>query len=174
MKSLLLLVALSPAVALAQTPPPACPLLTNAEIAAATGKSVGASHDTNMTAPSGKAKGMKISGCMWRLGEQGMVNVSVMPAVGSKEDREQGLAKLRQTYEVLKTRGWEVSETKIGDSICNSATPPKAESNDAPAMVGCFAVSKGFVYSVGIVGPHFNVPPQKAKTLADALAKRLP
>src|SRR2546423_1501269 len=122
-----LLAALLPAVAFAQKPPAGCPLLTAAEIAAATGMKVGEPHETNMAVPSGPSKGQKMSGCMWRLGAQGMVNVSVMAAVGSKEDREKGLAGLRQTYDALRSQGWTVTETKIGAALCNTATPPKAQ-----------------------------------------------
>ena len=67
-----------------------------------------------------------MTGCMWRLGEKGMVNLAVMPATGTKQQRDAGMAKLRQTYDVLKARGWSVTETKVGEAFCNSATPPKA------------------------------------------------
>ena len=169
-----LLVALIPFTAFAQKPPAGCPLLTAAEISAATGMKVGQPHETSMAAPGpGKTK-VPMSGCMWRLGEQGMVNVSVMRAAGSKEDRDKGLAGLRQTYDVLKAQGWTVTETRIGDALCNTATPPKAEADQTPAMAGCFAMAKGFVYSVGLMGPHFKLPAEKVKPLADDVAKRLP
>jgi len=170
-----LLVALVPVVALAQKPPAGCPLLTSAEINAATGMKVGEAHETSMNVPvnGGKSKA-PMSGCMWRLGEQGMVNVSVLQAPPSKEDREKGLAGLRQTYDLLKSKGWTVTENKLGDTMCSSATPPKAESDHTPAMTGCFAASKGFVYSVGVMGPHFKTAPEKVKGLADDIAKRLP
>jgi hypothetical protein len=167
MKSLWLL-ALVPAVALAK-PPAGCSLLTSAEIGGATGMKVGQSHETSMP-----TKGGQMNGCMWRLGENGMVNVSLLPATGTKADREKGLAGLRQTYEVLKSRGWTIGENKFGDTLCNTATPPKAEADHTPAMAGCFAMAKGFVYSVGVMGPHFTTPPEKVKALADDIAKRLP
>lgn len=168
-------VALFPLVALAQKPPAGCPLLTPAEIGAATGMKVGQSHETNMVVPSGQGKpSLPMSGCMWRLGDQGMVNLSVMRASGSKEDRDKGLAKIRQTYDVLRSRGWTITESNFAGTMCNTATPPKAESEQAPAMSGCFAITKGYVYSVGVMGPHFKIPAEKVKLLADDLAKRLP
>src|SRR5437667_2973739 len=119
---------------------------------------VGEGHTMIMEVPSGSGKGkVPMSGCMWRIGEQGMANISVIRAAGSKEEREQGLAGLRQTYDLMKSKGWAVTETKIGDTLCSTATPPKAESDSTPAMTGCFALSKGFVYSVGVMGPHFKV-----------------
>ncbi len=174
MKALLLVVlilVLIPAVALAQKPPAGCPLLTNAEIAAATGMKVGEAHEADMQLAKGQGT---MNGCMWKVGDRGMANVSVMAAIGTKEDREKGLARLRQVYAGLKAKGWTVSETKLGDVLCNTAIPPQAESDQAPAMVGCFGVAKGFVYSAGILGPHFKVAPEKVKALADDLVKRLP
>ena len=41
-------------------------------------------------------------------------------------------------------------------------------------MTGCLAVAKGFVYSIGVMGPHFKTTPAKVKKLGDDLAKRLP
>jgi len=170
MKSVLL-IALIPAVALAQKPPAGCPLLTAAEINAATGMKAGEPQETDMQLPKGQGQ---MTGCMWPLGKQGMVNVSVMRAAGSKEDREKGLAGLRQVYAALKSKGWTVTEGKIGDALCSTGTPPAAASDHSPAMAGCFAVGKGFVYSVGVVGPHFKTQPEKVKALVDDVGKRLP
>lgn len=167
MKSLWLL-ALLPTVALAK-PPAGCSLLTAAEIGGATGMKVGSPHETSMATKSGQ-----MNGCMWQLGDKGMVNVSVLPAVGTKEDRDKGLAGLRQTYETLKSRGWTITEKKIGDALCNTAIPPKSEADQSPAMAGCFSVAKGFVYSVGVMGPHLATPAEKVKGLADDIVKRLP
>ena len=167
----LLAVVLFPVVAFAQKPPAGCPLLTASEISAATGMKVGESHEVDMQLPKGQGE---MTGCMWKLGEHGMVNISVLPASPSKEERERGLAKLRQVYSGLRAKGWTVTESKFGDTLCNRATPPAAESGQSPAMTGCFAMSKGFVYSVGIMGPHLTTPAEKAKALTDRIAKRLP
>src|SRR5436190_6407088 len=168
MKSMLLL-ALVPTIALSQNPP-GCPLLTAAEIGAATGMKVGQPHETHMPLPKGQGQ---MGGCMWKLGDKGMVNLSVMRASTSKEDREKGLAGLRQTYEALKAQGWTVTETKFGaDIICNIATPPATESNETPAMTGCLTATKDFGLSVTVMGPHFKTPPEKVKALADDVVKR--
>ena len=168
MKKLLLL-ALVPTIALAQNPTKGCPLLTAAEIGAATGMKVGEAHDTSMPTKSGT-----MSGCMWKLGDQGMANLSVIRASASKEERERGLAGLRQVYEGLKAKGWTVTETKFGDVLCSTATPPAAESDHTPAMIGCITGAKGFALSVGVMGPHFKTPPEKVKALTDDVLKRLP
>ena len=171
MKSMLLL-ALVPTIALAQKPPAGCPLLTAAEIGAATGMKVGQPHETNMTLPKGQGQ---MSGCMWQLGEKGMANLSLMRASASKEDREKGLAGLRQVYDGLRAKGWTVTETKFGaDMLCSTATPPAAESNNAPAMTGCISGAKGYALSVGVMGPHFKTSPEKVKALTDDVLKRLP
>jgi hypothetical protein len=170
-----LLVALIPAVALAQKPPSGCPLLTAAEISAITGMKAGEPHETDMDVPGGAGEAkVPMTGCMWPLGDKGMVNLSIMRASGSKEERDKGLAGLRQTYDLLKSKGWSVTETKLGDMLCIAGAPPKTGSDSLPAMTGCFAVRKGFVYSVGVAGPHFKVPPETVKALADNVVKRLP
>lgn len=166
-----LLVALIPAFAFAQKPPAGCPLLTAAEINSATGMKVGESHETDMNLPKGQGQ---MTGCMWTVGKGGMVNVAVMRAAASKEEREKGLAGLRQVYEGLRAKGWTVTEGKIGEMLCDTATPPAAESDHSPAMTGCIAGAKGFALSVGVMGPHFKVAPEKVKALADNVVKRLP
>ena len=166
MKSLLLL-ALVPAVALAQKPPAACPLLTEAEIGAATGMKVGKGQQFELPAK-------KTAGCMWKVGETGMVNVSLSPAAPTKEQRDAAVAGYRQMYERLKAAGWTISESKLGDALCHTAVPPKAESNQTPAMTGCMAEAKGFGFAVGFAAPHGKLAPEKIKTLVDVVAKRLP
>ena len=91
-----------------------------------------------------------------------------------KEQREKGVADLHQSYEAMRSRGWTVTETHLGDLICNTATPPAKESNDTPAITGCFSIAKRFAYSVAVQGPHFKTPPEKVKALGDSLARRLP
>ena len=169
MKSMLLL-ALVPAIALAQKLPAGCPLLTAAEISAATGMKITDSQETDLPLRNGG----QMNGCMWHLGKDGMANLSVMRAAASKEQRERGLAGLRQVYEGLKAKGWTVTETKFGDVLCSTATPPAAESDHSPAMIGCITGAKGFALSVGVMGPHFKTPADKVKALTDTVVKRLP
>src|SRR5437773_11594424 len=109
MKSMWLL-ALVPTIALAQKPS-GCSLLTAAEINAATGmKVVGNGHPIDMAAGSGQ----RMTGCMWRVGADGMVNLSMMPAAETKQERDAGLAALHQTFDMLKAQGFTTSEAKIG------------------------------------------------------------
>ena len=170
MKSMWLL-ALVPTIALAQKPS-GCSLLTAAEINAATGmKVVGNGHPIDMAA--GK-RGQRMTGCMWRVGADGMVNLSMMPAAGTKQERDADLATLRQTFDMLKAQGFTTSEAKIGEMICSTANPPTAKAGDTPGVVGCFTLTKGVVYSVGFMQPHAKLPMEKVKALADNVAKRLP
>src|ERR1044072_6835633 len=157
------LLALVPAIALAQKLPAACPLLPAAEIGAATGMKVGKGQRCERPA---KTTG----GCMWKVGETGMVNVSISPAALTKEHRDAAVAGYRQMYERLKGAGWTVSESKIGNALCHTAAPPKAQSEQTPAMTGCMAEAKGFAFAVGFAAPHGKLAPEKIKSLADDIA----
>ena len=157
----------------AQKPPAACPLLTPGEIAAATSMKVGASHATDIVIPSGPAKGQTMTGCMWKLGDSGMLNISVVKA-SSPEGAARGVAKLHEALATLASRGWTISDTTISGTLCSTAVPPKSEQEHMPSSTGCYASAKGFAYSVGVMAPHANVPPARIKTLADSIAKRLP
>ncbi len=78
-KLLSVLLAVVPATsAVAQKPPPACPLLKSAEIDAALGVEVGEAHETDVVIPSGPSKGEAMTGCMWGIGTRGMVSVYVI------------------------------------------------------------------------------------------------
>jgi len=166
MKSMLLL-ALVPTIALAQKPPAVCPLLTDAEISAATGMKVGKGQQFDLPAK-------KTAGCMWKVGETGMVNISLSPAAPTKEQRDAAVAGYRQMYDRVKAAGWTVTEGKLGNALCHTAAPPKAESDQTPAMTGCMTEAKGFAFAVGFAAPHVKLAPEKIKTLADDVAKRLP
>jgi len=166
MKSMLLL-ALVPAIALAQKPPAACPLLTDAEISAATGMKVGKAQSFDLPSK-------KTNGCMWKVGETGMVNVSVNPMPPTKAQHDAAIASYHQMYDRLKAAGWTVTESKIGNALCHTATPPKAQSDQTPAMTGCVAVAKGFALAVGFAAPHGKLAPEKIKPLVDDAVKRLP
>lgn len=157
----------------AQKPPAACPLLTPAEIAAATSMKVGASQATDIVIPSGPAKGQTMTGCMWKLGDEGMLNVSIVKA-SSPENAARGMARLHDVMEVLKSRGWTVTDTKIGAALCSTAVPPASQREHTPSSTGCYASSNVFAFSVGAMGPNAKVPVERVKSLADLIAKRLP
>jgi len=157
----------------AQNPPAACPLLTPSEIAAATSMKVGASHVTDFVIPSGPSKGRTMTGCMWKLGESGMLNVSVVKA-SSKEKAGEAVAKLHEAMAALKARGWTVNDVTTGGMLCSTAIPPKGERESTPSSTGCFSSAKGFGYSVGVMAPNAKVSIDRVKSLADLIAKRLP
>jgi hypothetical protein len=171
MKSYLAVAALF--VLTAQKPPAACPLLTPGEIAAATGMKVGPSHASDMVIPSGPSKGQTMTGCMWQLGDAGMLNIAVVKAA-SKENEARAVTKLHEALATLKTRGWTVDDVIIGGMLCSTAAPPQAERAHTPSSTGCFASAKSFAFSVGVMAPYAKVPVARVKTLADAIVKRLP
>jgi hypothetical protein len=157
----------------AQKPPAACPLLTPTEIAAATSMKVGPSHVSDMVIPSGPAKGQTMTGCMWKLGDSGMLNIAVVKA-SSKENAATAVAKLHEALATLKTHGWTVDDVTTGGMLCSTAVPPKAQRDHTPSSTGCFAAARGFAFSVGVMAPYAKVPIDRVKTLADQISKRLP
>ena len=157
----------------AQKPPAACPLLTPAEIATATSMKVGPSHASDMVIPSGPSKGQTMTGCMWKLGESGMLNLSVVKA-SSKENEATAVAKLHEAFATLKARGWTVEDVRTAGMLCTTAVPPPAEREHMPSSTGCFAAAKSFAFSVGAMAPYAKVPVDRVKTLADLIVKRLP
>ena len=157
----------------AQKPPAACPLLTPAEIAAATGMKVGQSYPNDMVIPSGPSKGQTMTGCMWKLGDSGMLNLAVVKAA-SKENEARAVSKLHDAFAALKARGWTVDDVTLGGMLCTTAVPPASERAHTPSSTGCFAAAKGFGFSVGAMAPYAKVPAARMKSLADAIVKRLP
>jgi len=85
-----MLIALSWTDLAAQEESSTCSLLTAADINAAVGAKVGEPHRTDMGVAPGAAS--KTNGnCMWKVGDQGMVSVGVMPAAKGAEAGECGV-----------------------------------------------------------------------------------
>lgn len=141
----------------------ACSLLNTDDIAGATGSKVGEGHENNTDTT---------AGCMWKLGDQGMVNVSAIPAPTGAA-REAGLAKLRQVKEKLKSQGWKEDKQTIGGVVCATLTPPSSQKS-MPVAVGCMGEAKGMAISVGSMSPGSAVPIPKMKVLFDKATSRLP
>jgi hypothetical protein len=161
------------AAAAAQKPPAACPLLQSSEIDRLVGTKVGESHETDMVIPSGPSKGETMTGCMWGIGERGMVSIFVIRAP-SKEQRDAALAKFHQGTEALKARGWTGESKDIGGARCGTLVPPPKESESQAVAVGCMGEAKGMALSVSSMILHTSVPPEKIKALFDAAVARLP
>src|SRR3989442_12583580 len=89
----------------ADPPMPACSLLTAAEISDAVGMPAGPSQESDMVIPEGPSKGETMSMCMWHIGDQDMVSISVIRAPQGAQ-HEVGLAQLNKTFDMLKAQGW--------------------------------------------------------------------
>jgi hypothetical protein len=150
----------------------ACSLLTIDEIVGVTGAKVGEGHETDTPISSGPQKGETLAGCMWKLGEQGMVTVNVIPAATGAA-REAGLARLHQGMEKLKSKGWNQDRQTFGGVVCSTMTPPPSEKS-MPVAVGCMGEAKGMGVSVGSMSPGSAVAIPKMKALFDKATSRLP
>jgi hypothetical protein len=150
----------------------ACSLLNTDDIAGVTGGKVGEGHENTTPIPSGPQKGESMAGCMWKLGDQGMVTVNVLPAATGAA-REAGLAKLRQVKEKLKSQGWKEDKQTFGSTVCATLTPPPSQKS-MPVAAGCMGEAKGMAVSVGSMSPGSAVPLPKMKALFDKATSRLP
>ena len=149
----------------------ACSLLTADEITGVTGAKAGEGRETATVLSSGPQKGETLAGWMWKLGEQGMVNVSVIRAATGAA-REAGLAKLREGIEKLKSQGWKQDRQTFGSVVCSTMTPPPSQKS-MPIAVGCMGEAKGLGISVGSMSPGSGVALPKIKALFDKATSRL-
>jgi hypothetical protein len=150
----------------------ACSLLTPGEVSAAVGEKVGSAQESDIVIPSGPSKGETMGTCMWPVGEGGMVSVSVIRAAKGAQ-REAGLTRLNQAFEVLKARGWQEEKKDFASARCSIMTPPSAKEN-APISTGCMAEAKGMGISVGSMSAKKKVAIDNVKTLLDKAIGRLP
>jgi hypothetical protein len=154
----------------AQKKSSACSLLTAADINAAVAGKVGEPHETNMgVSPEAASKTM--GNCMWKVGDQGMVSVGVMPAAKGAA-REEGLAKINGVYEGLKAKHWTEERQDFSNGWCSVMTPPASE-KDTPIMSGCMAEAKGMAIGVTYLDPKQKLAPDKAKRLLDKVIGHL-
>ncbi len=150
----------------------ACSLLTSSEVSDAVGGKVGQSQESDMVIPEGPSKGETMGGCMWAVGDQGMVSVSVIRAPKGAQ-REAGLTQLNQVFAQLKTQGWKEERKDFSNARCSIMTPPSSET-DAPISTGCIAEAKGMGISVGSMSGKKKVAIEKVKALLDKAIGRLP
>ena len=155
----------------ADKPPSACPLLTAAEIGAATGETAGQPHESSMVISEGPAKGQTMGMCDWRTGSQSGVSVAVTRALPGAQ-REAGLAQFDKAFQTLKSQGWSEERKDFSNGVCVIMTPP-ASAKGMPITSGCFAEAKGMAISVGHNGGA-KVSMDKMKALLDKAARRLP
>src|SRR5262249_30379314 len=146
-----LLLALGGGEVAAQQKMHACSLLTAGEIGDAVGDKVGESRESDTVVSQGPSKGETVGTCMWKVGEQGMVSVSVARAAKGAQ-REAGLARMSQAFETLKAKGWTEEKKDYGSARCAIMTPPPSEPT-MPTSTGCIAEAKGMGLSVGLMAP---------------------
>ena len=87
--------------------------------------------------------------------------------------REAGLAKLKEGFQRLKSKGWTEEKKEFSNAKCALMTPPSSSEKNIPVMTGCMAEAKGMGISVGYMG-RTSVPIEKVKTLLDKAIERLP
>ena len=154
----------------------ACSLLTEEDIAGALAGKAGEGHPTDMQRSSGPQKGQTLYGCMWKVGAQDMLSVTVMAAMTGAA-REAGLAKMRQGFETLRQKGWTEEKQTFGGGVCLTMTPPASEpkaGGHTPLMAGCMGEAKGMAISVGTMSPTTKYALAKIKALYDKVVSRLP
>jgi len=149
----------------------ACSLLTAGDIEAVTGAKAREHHKTDMVIPEGPAKGQTLNGCMWAVGDQGMVAVSMMPAPKGPA-REAGLAKLAEVYAALRAQHWTEEKKDFGNTTCSIMTPPPS-TKDAPILSGCVAEARGMGLSVGFMSPTKKLSIDQTKALLDKAIGRI-
>jgi hypothetical protein len=148
----------------AQKESSACSLLTAADISAAVAGKVGEPHRTDMGVSPGAAS-KTMGNCMWKVGDQGMMSVGVMPAAKGAE-REAGLGKINGVYDALKAKHWTEERQEFSNGWCSVMTPPASE-KDTPIMSGCMAEAKGKAIAVTYLDPKQKLALAKAKALLD-------
>src|SRR5262245_14682008 len=89
----------------ADKPLSACPLLTPAEIATATGETAGQPHEDSIVISEGPTKGQTMAMCNWPTGTQSNVGVAVTRGLAGAQ-REAGLAQFGKAFQTLKSQGW--------------------------------------------------------------------
>jgi hypothetical protein len=154
----------------AQKESSACSLLSAADINAAVAGKVGEPHRTDMGVSPGAAS-KTMGNCMWKVGDQGMMAVGVMPAAKGAE-RDAGLAKLNEVYDGLKAKHWTEERQDFSNGWCSVMTPPASE-KDTPIMSGCMAEAKGLAIGVTYLNPKQKLALDKAKGLLDKVIGHL-
>ena len=165
-----MLIALAGTDLAAQEESSTCSLLTAADINAAIAGKVGEPHRTDMGVSPGAAS-KTMGNCMWKVGDQGMMAVGVMPAAKGAE-REAGLAKLNEVYDGLKAKHWTEERQEFSNGWCSVMTPPASE-KDTPIMSGCMAEAKGNAIAVTYLDPKQKLALDKAKALLDKAIGRM-
>jgi hypothetical protein len=159
-------------IARAAPPDKACSLLTTAEVTTAVGAPT-SSQDNQMTMPqsAGASAGETMRMCSWII-PTGALNLAFMKAAQSEDARNAFRARVRQTKEALKAKGWTIEEKQFGTgAACWIGTPPAAN-RDTPLATGCVGEANGFGISVGTTG-NTRIEMEKVKALLDQALGRL-
>src|SRR6266705_1301405 len=84
-----------------------------------------ASQESDIVIPEGPSKGETMSMCMWPIGEQDMVSISVIRAPQGAQ-HEAGLAQLNKTFDMLKAQGWTEERKDFSNTRCAIMAPPSS------------------------------------------------
>lgn len=149
----------------------ACSLLTTAEVEAVLKRKVSKTEEGDATISEGSYKGEVVSSCQW-IADQTFAWLSIMRGPRTPQERAEGLAILKDTFETLKKQGWSIQEKEFGGVGCTTGRAPAGTSGN-PNFAGCAAEKGGLAFSIGIMGPGVQVSMEQVKSLADKAASRI-
>jgi hypothetical protein len=145
-----------------------CSLLTAGDVSSIGG--TGQGIEGSMAISEGPTKGDTVRLCSWRMPPGGIhLSLAKMPP---EVPRETLIAKLNETYALLKAQGWTETKKDFGRISCDLMTPP-AGKQDNPYTTGCFTDTKGMLVSVATLSKT-PIPMEKVKTLVESAASRVP
>jgi hypothetical protein len=153
----------------------ACSLLTAAEVEAVLKKKVSKTEEGDVTTPEGSYKGEVVSGCQWIAGQGALGTyawLSVTRGPRNPQERAEGLAILKDTFEKLKKQGWSIQEKEFGGVGCATARAPAGTSGNADSA-SCAAEKRGLGFSIYIAGVGLQVSMEQVKSLTDKAVSRI-
>jgi len=152
----------------------ACATLTNAEVESVVRARVSRTVEQDLVIDKGPYQGETQSQCWWMTSGPAPagVLVAIIRAPRTPQEREAGLAKLREALDKLKEKGWKTESASVAGASCGRAVPPASEPSALPATA-CLMESKGLAFSVTVIGPA-NVTFSQVADLARKVASRLP
>jgi hypothetical protein len=125
--------------------------------------------ESALPAGKGAAAGDTVKMCNWRLPTGGIhLGAGRIPAGAS---REALMAKVNESWAVLKTRGWTEEKKDFGGISCTAMTPPPGKKDD-PYTTACLTTAKGMMVSITTLSGT-RVEMEKVKALVESAAGRL-
>lgn len=153
----------------------ACSLLTTAELEAVLKKKFSKVGEGDLTISEGSYKGEVVSTCNWAAGEGAAgiyVSLSVTRGPRTPQERAEGLAILKDTFEKLKKQGWSIQKKDFGAVGCATARAPAGTSNNAD-WASCTTEKRGLGFSIYIAGAGLQVSMEQVKSLTEKAVSRI-